>query len=48
MDATRAALRRKFIAMQSHLRKQEKSQINNITLHPTATRGKRTNKVPSQ
>ena len=47
-DAAKAVLRRKFIAMQSYLRKQEKSQINNLTLHPRATREKRTNKVPSQ
>ena len=33
MDATEAVLRRKFLAMQSYLRKQERSQINNLTLH---------------
>ena len=32
-DAAKAVLRGKFIAIQSHLKKQEKSQINNITLH---------------
>ena len=32
-DAAKAVLRGKFIAIQFHLRKQEKSQINNITLH---------------
>ena len=32
-DAAKAVLRRKFIAIQSHLKKQEKSQINNLTLH---------------
>ena len=32
-DAAKAVLRGKFIAIQSHLRKQEKSQINNLTLH---------------
>ena len=26
-------LKRKFIALQAHLKKQEKSQINNLTLH---------------
>ena len=31
-DAAKAILRRKFIAIQSYLRKQEKSQINNLTL----------------
>ena len=32
-DAAKAVLRGKFIAIQSHLRKQEKSQINNLILH---------------
>ena len=32
-DIAKAVLRGKFIAIQSHLKKQEKSQINNITLH---------------
>ena len=32
-DAAKAVLREKFIAMQDYLRKQEKSQINNLTLH---------------
>ena len=31
-DATKAALRGKFIAMQSYLKKQEKHQIDNLTL----------------
>ena len=31
--SAKAVLRGKFIAIQSHLRKQEKSQINNLTLH---------------
>ena len=31
-DAAKAVLRRKFIAIQSCLKKQEKSQINNLTL----------------
>ena len=29
----KAVLRGKFIAIQTHLKKQEKSQINNLTLH---------------
>ena len=29
----KADLRGKFIAIQSHLKKEEKSQINNLTLH---------------
>ena len=32
-DAAKAGLRGKFIAIQSYLRKQEKSQINNLTSH---------------
>ena len=32
-DAAKAVLRRKFIAIQSYLKKQETSQINNVTLH---------------
>ena len=32
-DAAKEVLRQKFIAIQSHLKKQEKSQINNLTLH---------------
>ena len=32
-DAAKAVLRGKFIAIQSYLRKQQTSQINNLTLH---------------
>ena len=32
-DTVKAVLRRRFIAMQAYLKKQEKSQINNLTLH---------------
>ena len=32
-DAAKAVLIGKLIAIQSHLKKQEKSQINNLTLH---------------
>ena len=32
-DATKAVLRGKFIAIQSYLKKQETTQINNLTLH---------------
>ena len=32
-DAARAVVRGKFIAIKSYLKKQEKSQINNLTLH---------------
>ena len=31
-DIAKAVLRRKFIAMQSYIKKQEKSQINNLNL----------------
>ena len=33
MDATKAVLRGNFIAIQSYLKKQEKPQINSLTLH---------------
>ena len=32
-DTAKAVLRGKFIAIQTHIKKQEKSQINNLTLH---------------
>ena len=32
-DTEKAVLRRKFIAIQSYLKKQEKHQIDNLTLH---------------
>ena len=32
-DAAKAVLRGKFIAIQSYLKKQDTSQINNLTLH---------------
>ena len=32
-EAAKAVLRGKFIAIQAYLKKQEKSQINNLTLH---------------
>ena len=32
-DAAKAVLREKFVAKQSYLKKQEKSQINNLPLH---------------
>ena len=33
MDAAKAVLKRKYIAIQSYLKKQEKYQINSLTLH---------------
>ena len=32
-DTIKAVLRGKFLAIQAYLKKQEKSQINNLTLH---------------
>ena len=32
-DTVKAVLRGRFIAVQAYLKKQEKSQINNLTLH---------------
>ena len=32
-DAAKAVLRGKFIVIQAYLKKQEKSQINSLTLH---------------
>jgi len=32
-DTLKAVLRGKFIAIQAYIKKQEKSQINNLTLH---------------
>ena len=32
-DAAKAVLRGNFIAIQAYLKKQEKSQVNNLTLH---------------
>ena len=43
-NAAKAVLRGKFIAIQAHLKKQEKSQSN---LTPKATRKRRTRKIQS-
>ena len=32
-DSVKAVLRGRFIAIQAYLRKQERNQINNLTLH---------------
>ena len=47
-DAAKAVLRGKFVAIQSHLRKQEKSQIKKSNLTPKATRERRKNKTQGQ
>ena len=41
-DAAKAVLRGKFIAIQAYLKNQEKSQINNLTLHLKGTRERKT------
>ena len=45
-DAAKAVLRGKFIAIQAYLKKQEKSQVNNLTLHLKKLE-RRTNKTQS-
>ena len=57
-DAAKAVLRGKFIAIQSYFKKQEKSQINNLTLHleelekeqtkPKVSRGKEIIKIRAE
>ena len=47
LEAAKAVLGGKFTAIQSYLRKQEKSQINNLTLHLKQLRERRTNKTQS-
>ena len=34
-DTVKAVLRERFIALQAYFKKQDKSQINNLTLHLT-------------
>ena len=40
-DSIKAMLRGRFIAIQAYLKKQEKHQINSLTLHLRATRKRR-------
>ena len=58
-DAAKAGLRGKFIAIQAYLKKQEKSQINNLNLHlkelekeeqtkPTVSRRKKIIKIRAE
>ena len=44
-DATKAQLREKVIAIQAFIKKEEKSQINNLTHHLNKLEKKRTNKT---
>ena len=46
-DAEKAVLRGKLKTIQSYFKKQEKSQINNLTETPKGTRERRTNKTLS-
>ena len=45
-DTAKAVLRGKFIAIQSYLKKQEKSQINNLTLHLKQLEKEEQKKIP--
>ena len=40
-DTIKAVLRGKFVAIQTYLKKQEKSQINNLTLHQSNQKRKK-------
>ena len=46
-DVAKAFLGGKFVAIKVYLRKQGKSQINNMTFIPKGTRETRTNKTQS-
>ena len=46
-DAAKEVLRGKFIAIQAYLKKQEKSQINNLTLHLKQLEKEEQNKTQS-
>ena len=45
-DAAKAVLRGKFIAIQSYLKKQEKHQIYNLTLHLKQLEKEQQQKIP--
>ena len=45
-DATKAVLRRKFIAIQSYFKKKEKHRIDNLILHPKQLGKKEPKKPP--
>ena len=44
-DTVKAMLRGRFIAIQAYLKKQEKSQINNLTLHLKQVAGRNINNL---
>ena len=46
-DTAKGVLRGKFIAIQSYLKRQETSQINNLNLTPKSIRAGRTKKPQS-
>ena len=48
MGGIKSSLRGKFIEIQSHLKKQETSQINKVTLHLKQLEKRRTNKTQCQ
>ena len=47
-DAAKAVLRGKYIAIQAYLKKQEKSQIWNLTAHPNELEEQQRNPKPSR
>ena len=47
-DAAKVVIRGEYIAMQAYLKKQEKSQINNLTLKNKGTRKRPTNNANEQ
>ena len=46
MDTVKAVLTGRFIALQAYLKKQEKSQINNLTLHLKQLEKEEMKKIP--
>ena len=45
-DTVKAVLRGRFIAIKAYLKKQEKSQINNLTLHQRQIEKEKKNEEP--
>ena len=46
MDTVKAVLRGRFTAIQAYLKKQEKSQINNLTIYTSKATRKGRNEEP--